>query len=154
MPMERTLILIKPDGMQRGLAGEIISRLERRGLRIAALRLFQMDETLARRHYAEHEGKGFFQSLLSYITCSPIIAAVFEGTDAVEVVRNAMGATNPKAAGAGTIRGDLGVEIGRNLIHGSDSLESARREIALFFDDTNIHSYQRDVDRWIFENPD
>ena len=154
MPMERTLILIKPDGMQRGLAGEIISRLERRGLRIAALRLFQMDETLARRHYAEHEGKGFFPSLLSYITCSPIIAAAFEGTNAVEVVRNAMGATNPTAAGAGTIRGDLGVEIGRNLIHGSDSLESARREIALFFDDTNIHNYQRDIDRWIFEAPE
>jgi nucleoside-diphosphate kinase len=152
--MERTLVLIKPDGMQRGLAGEIISRLECRGLRIAALRLFKMDEALARRHYAEHQGKDFFQSLLSYITCSPVIAAVFEGTNAVEIVRSTMGATNPAAAAAGTIRGDLGVEIGRNLIHGSDSLESARREIALFFDDNDIHNYQRDMDRWIFENPD
>jgi len=154
MPMERTLVLIKPDAMQRGLAGEIISRLERRGLRIAALRLFQMDDETARRHYAEHEGKGFFQALISYITCSPIIAAVFEGASAVDVVRKTMGATNPATADAGTIRGDLGVEVGRNLIHGSDSLESAHREIALFFDDDDIYSYQRDVDRWIYENPD
>ena len=154
MPMERTLILIKPDGMQRGLAGEIISRLERRGLRIAALRLFHMEEALARRHYAEHEGKGFYESLIEYITACPIIAAVFEGTGAVETVRKTMGATNPAKAEAGTIRGDLGLETGRNLIHGSDSLESAKREIALFFEKRDIHSYQRDVDRWLFENPE
>ncbi len=153
-PMERTLVLIKPDGMQRGLAGEIIARLERRGLRIAALRLFQMDEPLARRHYAEHEGKGFFQSLISYITSSPIIAVVFEGTGAVDLVRKTMGATNPAAAEAGTIRGDLALETGRNLIHGSDSLDSAQREIALFFDKKDVFTYQRDDDRWIFENPD
>lgn len=151
MTMERTLVLIKPDGMQRGLAGEIISRLERRGLKIVALRLFQMDEALARGHYAEHEGKGFFQSLVSYITSSPIIAAVFEGTGAVEIVRTTMGATNPAAAAAGTIRGDLGLETARNLIHGSDSLEAARREIELFFDKRDIHSYRREVDRWVFE---
>ena len=152
--MERTLILIKPDAMQRGLAGRIVARLERRGLCIAAMRLFQMDEALARRHYAEHEGKPFFQGLISYITACPIIAAVFEGTNAVEVVRKTMGATNPAAAEPGTIRGDLALETGRNLIHGSDSLESARREIALFFRDDEVHTYPRDVDRWVFEAPD
>lgn len=151
--MERTLILIKPDAMQRGLAGEIISRLERRGLRIAAMRLFQMEEALARRHYAEHEGKGFYESLVSYITASPIIAAVLEGTDAVAITRKTMGATNPANAEPGTIRGDLGLETGRNLIHGSDSLESAEREIALFFGEADVHAYKRDFDRWIFENP-
>ena len=151
--MERTLVLIKPDAMQRGLAGEIISRIERRGLRVVAMRLFQMDEALALRHYAEHEGKGFFQSLNSYITSCPIIAAVFEGTAAVETVRKTMGATNPAAAEAGTIRGDLAQETGRNLIHGSDSPESAQREIPLFFAESEIHSYRREIDRWVFENP-
>jgi nucleoside-diphosphate kinase len=152
--MERTLVLVKPDAMQRGLAGEIISRLERRGLRVVAVRLFQMDKDLARRHYAEHVGKVFYETLVSYITASPIIAAVLEGTGAVEVVRRTMGATNPAAADAGTIRGDLAVEVGRNLIHGSDSLESARREIDLFFDEADIQSYPRDLDRWVFEAPD
>jgi nucleoside-diphosphate kinase len=152
--MERTLVLIKPDAMQRSLAGKILARLERRGLRIVAMRLFQMDEALARRHYAEHEGKPFFQGLISYITSCPIIAAVFEGTNAVAVARKTMGATNPAAAEPGTIRGDLALETGRNLIHGSDSLESARREIALFFRDDEVHTYPRDVDRWVFEAPD
>jgi nucleoside-diphosphate kinase len=152
--VERTLVLIKPDAMQRGLAGEIISRLERRGLRVVAMRLFEMDEELARRHYQEHEDKGFFQGLIAYITASPIVAAVFEGTGAVEVVRKTMGATNPALADAGTIRGDLAVETGRNLIHGSDSLESARREIELFFGSDDVHSYPRDLDRWVFEAPD
>ena len=152
--MERTLVLIKPDAMQRSLAGEILARLERRGLRIVAMRLFQMDEALARRHYAEHEGKTFYEGLISYITACPIIAAVFEGTNAVEVVRKTMGATNPAAAEPGTIRGDLALETGRNLIHGSDSLESARREIALFFREEEMRTYPRDVDRWLFEAPD
>ncbi len=152
--MERTLVLIKPDAMQRALAGEILSRLERRGLRIVALRLFQMDEELARRHYAEHKGKPFYEGLVSHITACPIIAAVFEGTNAVETVRKAMGATDPAAADAGTIRGDLALEIGRNLIHGSDSLESAEREVALFFREEEMLSYSRAVDRWVFEAPD
>ena len=152
--MERTLVLIKPDAMQRGLAGEVLSRLERRGLRIAALRLFQMEEALARRHYGEHEGKPFYEGLISYITACPIIAAVLEGSDAVEVVRRTVGATNPAEAEAGTIRGDLALETGRNLIHGSDSPESAKREIALFFREDELHSYARDVDRWLFEVPD
>jgi len=149
--VERTLVLIKPDAMQRGLAGEILARLERRGLRIVAMRLFQMDEALARRHYAEHEGKPFYDGLISYITACPIIAAVLEGTDAVNTVRNTMGATNPAAADPGTIRGDLAMEMGRNLIHGSDSLESAKRETALFFREDEMHTYPRDVDRWVFE---
>lgn len=151
--MERTLILIKPDAMQRGLAGEIISRLERRGLRIAAMRLFHMENAVARKHYAEHEGKPFYEGLIEYITASPIVAAVFEGTGAVDLVRKTIGATNPAQADAGTIRGDLGVETGRNLIHGSDSLESAKREIALFFEDDQLYSYTRDVDTWVFESP-
>ncbi|MCH7522978.1 MAG: nucleoside-diphosphate kinase [Chloroflexi bacterium] len=152
--MERTLVLMKPDAMQRGLAGEILSRLERRGLRIAALRLFQMDEAMARRHYGEHEGKPFYEGLISYITACPIIAAVMEGSDAVEVVRRTIGATNPAEAEPGTIRGDLALETGRNLIHGSDSPESAKREIALFFREDELHSYARDVDRWLFEGSD
>ncbi len=151
---ERTLVLIKPDGVQRGLAGEIISRLERRGLRIAALRLFHMDEALARRHYAEHEGKGFFQPLISYITSSPIIAAVFEGKGAVDIVRKTVGATNPANAEPGTIRADFAVETGRNLIHASDSVDSARREVPLFFREDEVYGYRRDVDGWIYENSD
>ncbi len=149
---ERTLILVKPDGMQRGLAGEIISRLESRGLRIVGLRMLRVDEALAKRHYAEHEGKPFFAGLIDYITSSPIIAAVLEGTQAIEVVRKTIGATNPAEAEPGTIRGDLGIELGRNLIHGSDGPESAAREIALFFDESQMFDYERDVDRWIFED--
>ena len=152
--MERTLVLIKPDAMQRGLAGEILSRLERRGLRMIALRLFQMDGGLARRHYAEHEGKPFFEGLIAYITACPIVAAVFEGTGAVDTVRRTMGATNPAEAGPGTVRGEFGLETARNLIHGSDSLESAKREIALVFREDELHSYPRDVDRWVFEAAD
>lgn len=149
--MERTLILIKPDAMQRGLAGEIIHRLERRGLRIVAMKLMLVSETLARRHYAEHEGKPFFEGLIQYITSSPIIAAVFEGKNAIEAARQTMGKTNPLQAAPGTIRGDFGLETGRNLVHGSDSPESAAREIGLFFSEGEIVSYQRDVDRWVFE---
>ncbi len=151
--MERTLVLIKPDAMQRGLAGEILSRLERRGLRIAALRLFQIDEALAGRLYAEHEGKPFYEGLISYITACPIIAAVFEGTDAVAAARSTIGVTNPTEAAPGTIRGDLALEIGRNLVHGSDSVESAAREIALFFEGQPLLSWRRDTDPWIFEQP-
>jgi nucleoside-diphosphate kinase len=149
--MERTLVLIKPDAMQRGLASEILGRLERRGLRIAGLKLLQVDRVLAERHYAEHVGKAFYEGLVGYITACPIIAAVFEGTDAVELVRNTMGKTNPRDAAPGTIRGDFGIEIGRNLIHGSDSTESAAREVGLFFSDSELHAVERDVDRWVFE---
>ena len=149
--MERTLVLIKPDAMQRGLAGAIISRLERRGLKVVALKLIHMDRALAQRHYAVHQGKPFFEGLVAYITSCPIIAAVFEGTRAVEVVRRAMGETDPARAAPGTIRADFGLEIGRNLVHGSDALETAKQEIALFFAPEEIVTYPRDTDRWIFE---
>src|SRR5688500_16056002 len=149
--MERTLVLIKPDAMQRGLGTEILARLERRGLRIVGLKLMQVDRALAERHYGEHQGKPFYEGLVHYITACPIIAAVFEGTDAVESVRNTMGRTNPRDAAPGTIRGDFGLEIGRNLIHGSDSLASAEREVALFFQASELQSYERDIDKWVFE---
>ena len=149
--MERTLILVKPDAVQRGLIGEVLGRLERRGLRLVALRLMQADEALARRHYAEHEGKPFFTGLVDYITSSPLVAAVFEGPDAVAASRQTMGSTNPVEAAPGTIRGDFALEVGRNLVHGSDGPESAAREIALFFGDEAAPSWERDTDRWIFE---
>lgn len=149
--MERTLVLVKPDAMQRGLAGEVLGRLERRGLRIVGLKLLQVDRALAERHYAEHVGKPFYEGLIAYITSSPIIAAVFEGTDAVQAVRATMGKTDPREAAPGTIRGDLGLEVGRNLVHGSDSRESAAREIALFFRPEELLSYERAIDRWLFE---
>ena len=149
--MERTLILVKPDAMQRGLAFEVLRRLEARGLRIVALRLLQVDEAMAKRHYGEHEGKPFFQGLVDYITSAPIIAAVFEGTNAVAAARQTMGATKPTEAAPGTIRGDLGLEIGRNLVHGSDSPASAEREIAIFFAGQPLLDWKRDTDRWVFE---
>lgn len=149
--MERTLVLVKPDAMQRGLAGEIIMRLERRGLRIAGLKLLQVDRALAERHYGEHVGKPFYEGLVSYITACPIIAIAFEGTGAVEAVRNTVGKTNPRDAAAGTIRGDFGLEIGRNLIHASDSTDSAAREVSLFFEANELQDYERAVDNWVFE---
>ncbi|HEX5141719.1 MAG TPA: nucleoside-diphosphate kinase [Dehalococcoidia bacterium] len=149
--MERTLVLIKPDAMQRGLATEVLGRFERRGLRIVGLKLMQVDRALAERHYGEHVGKPFFEGLVAYITSCPIIAAVFEGTGAIESVRNTMGKTNPRDAAPGTIRGDFGLEIGRNLVHGSDSPESATREVGLFFQPSELVEVTRDVDRWVFE---
>ena len=150
--MERTLVLIKPDAMQRGLAAQILGRLEQRGLRIVGLKLLQVDRSLAERHYGEHVGKPFYEGLVGYITACPIVAAVFEGTDAVEAVRNTMGKTNPREAAPGTIRGDFGLEIGRNLVHGSDSTQSAEREVALFFQQSELHEVRRDVDPWVFES--
>ncbi len=149
--MERSLIIIKPDGVQRGLIGTIISRLENRGLKIVAMKMIQMDEDLARRHYAVHEGKPFFESLIKYITSGPVVVMVVEGPRAIEIVRKTMGATNPAEASPGTIRADFALEIGRNLIHGSDSAETAEKEINLFFHPSEILSYTRDTDRWIFE---
>lgn len=150
--MERTLVLIKPDALQRGLAGTIISRLEGRGLKIVALKMLQMDEALAKRHYAIHQGKPFFEGLVNYITSSPIIAAIFEGPGAVEVVRRTIGETDPGRAAPGTIRGDLALDIGRNLVHGSDSRETATEEISLFFSEKEILVYNRDAERWITES--
>lgn len=149
--MEQTLVLVKPDGVQRGLTGEIIGRLERRGLKLVAMKLMQVDDGLAHRHYGEHVDRPFFAGLVSFITSGPVVAMAWEANNAVEIVRNTMGVTNPANAAPGTIRGDLGVDIGRNLIHGSDSPESAARELALFFAPEEILSYSRSNDGWIVE---
>ncbi len=151
MSLERTLIIVKPDGVQRGLVGEIIHRLERRGLKIAGMKMIQITPELAQQHYAEHVGKPFFEGLVNYITSSPVVVAVIEGKKAIETVRKTMGATNPVNAEPGTIRGDLAVEIGRNLIHGSDGPESAVREVALYFKDEELISWDRSNESWIRE---
>ena len=150
-PTERTLVIIKPDGVQRGLIGNIITRLERRGLKIVAMKMIHMDEALARRHYAIHEGKPFFEPLVEYITSSPVVVMAVEGRKAIEIVRKTMGATNPATAEPGTIRADYALEIGRNLVHGSDGPETAATEIALFFEPSEILSWNRNTDSWIFE---
>jgi nucleoside-diphosphate kinase len=139
--MERSLVLIKPDAMERKLGGTIISRLEGEGLKLVALKMLHMDRALAERHYDIHKYKPFFADLVEYIISSPIIAAVFEGEGAVEVARKAMGTTDPANAEAGTIRGDFGLDIQRNAVHGSDSVENAQKEIKLFFTDEEILSY-------------
>lgn len=149
--MERTLVLIKPDAVQRGLVGEIIARLERRGLKIVGLKLVDVTETLARKHYAVHEGKPFFEPLISYITAGPVVAMVVEGPKAIEVVRRTMGATTPAEATPGTIRADYALEIGRNLVHGSDGPETAEKEIALWFGEHELASWTRATDQWIYE---
>ncbi|MFO7712318.1 MAG: nucleoside-diphosphate kinase [Dehalococcoidia bacterium] len=148
--MEKSLVLIKPDAVQRGLAGEIISRLEKKGLKIVAMRMLRMDEALARRHYAIHTGKPFYEDLVRFITSGPIVAIVFQGNNAVEAIRQMAGQTDPTKASTGTIRGDMGMDIGHNLIHGSDSLENASTEIDLFFTAEDILSYDREIDRWIY----
>lgn len=134
MPNEHTFIMVKPDGVQRGLVGEVISRLERKCLNLERIKKLDIDEDLARRHYSEHAEKGFFPELLEFITSGPVVAMEWSGESAVSVARNIMGATDPKQADPGTIRGDLGLQVTHNLVHGSDSPESARREIGIFFD--------------------
>lgn len=149
--MERTLVIIKPDAVQRGLIGPILTRLERRGLRIAAMKLIQITPELAARHYQVHQGKPFYGALVEFITSGPVVVAVIEGTDAINTVRKTMGATNPALAEPGTIRADLAIEIGRNLVHGSDGADTAAYEIPLFFTEAEILSYERAVDAWINE---
>ena len=149
--MEQTLIIVKPDGVQRGLVGEIIGRLERRGLKIVALQMQHVDRATAEKHYGEHQGKPFFASLVDYITSAPVVVMVLEGPQAVSAARATIGSTRPVEAGPGTIRGDLGLMVGRNLIHGSDSVESAEREIGIFFGGSATFSYGREIDRWILE---
>ena len=149
--MERTLVLVKPDGVQRGLIGEIISRLERRGLKLAGMKLIRVDEVMARQHYAEHVDKPFFLGLVEFITSAPLVAMVWEADNAIEVVRKTMGDTRPAVAEPGTIRGDLALDIGRNLVHGSDSLGSAQREVGLFFSSEEISVYSGSTDPWIKE---
>ena len=151
MATERTLVLVKPDGVQRGLAGEIIGRFERTGLQIAGMKLMLISEDLAGRHYAEHRGMFFYAGLISFITSSPVVALVLEGPNAISITRKMMGGTDPSSAEPGTIRGDLGIDMGRNLIHGSANLEDAEREVALFFEDSEMVSYNRATQPWIVE---
>jgi len=149
--MERTLVLVKPDGVQRGLIGKIIDRFETRGLKLVGLKFIQMSDELAAKHYAVHVGKPFYESLVSYIVSGPVAAMAWEGKDVISIVRATMGITNPASAPPGTIRGDFGVEIGRNLVHGSDSPENAAYELNLFFDDSELVFWQREIEPWIRE---
>ncbi|MEM8534798.1 MAG: nucleoside-diphosphate kinase [Chloroflexota bacterium] len=149
--MEQSLIILKPDAVQRGLVGPIISRLEQRGLKMTGMKLMKIDESLARRHYGVHEGKPFFTSLVEYITSGPVITIVVSGKDVVSTVRTMVGATNPTQATPGTIRGDFALEIGRNLIHASDSPENGAQEVALFFSNDELVAGERSLDAWIYE---
>jgi nucleoside-diphosphate kinase len=149
--MERTLILVKPDGVQRGLMGEIIGRFERRGLKLIGMKFILMSEELARQHYAVHEGRPFYEGLVSYITSGPVVAMAWEGTEAIQAARNTIGSTKPVEAAAGTIRGDLGMEVGRNLVHGSDSPENGIKEVSLFFTDEELVEWTRVTEPWIRE---
>ena len=149
MSDERTLVLVKPDGVQRGLVGEVIGRFERRGLHLVAMRMLLMDRSLAERHYAEHVGKPFFDGLVRFITASPVVAMVWEGPGAVALVRSVMGATDPKNSPPGTIRGDLAMSIGTNVVHGSDSPGRAAEEIALFFEPDALVSWTSALQEWV-----
>lgn len=149
--MERTLIILKPDAVQRGLVGELIARFERRGLKISGLKLMSVAPELARRHYAEHEGKPFFAGLIDYITSSPVVVMAVDGPGAIAVVRTTVGVTRPAEATPGSIRADFGLMVGRNLVHASDGPEAAARELSLWFDAGDIVDYQRAIDAWILE---
>lgn len=149
--MERTLVLLKPDAVQRGLIGVIIGRLEQRGLKLAGMKFVSVPLDLAERHYAVHKGRPFYDGLIRYITSTPVVAMVWEGKRAIEVVRRTVGSTNPADADPGTIRSDFAVEIGRNLVHASDGAETADYEIPLWFGESELVSWSRDTDRWIVE---
>lgn len=149
--MERTLVIVKPDGVQRGLISAILGRFEQRGLRLVGLKLMRIDRDLAERHYAVHKGKFFYDGLVGYITSGAVVVAVVEGPDAIKMVRAMVGATRPAEAAPGTIRGDYGVTGLRNLIHASDAPQTAAEEIANFFREEELVSYRRDIDRWILE---
>lgn len=149
--MERTFVMVKPDGVQRGLIGDILARLERRGLRLVAAKFMSVGKALAEEHYAEHKGKSFYPGLVEYIMSGPVLAMVWEGPDAVAAIRQTMGSTRPTEAAPGTVRHDFGLEIGRNLTHASDKPETAGREVALWFKPDELVDWKRDVDRWVFE---
>ena len=151
MIMERTYLMIKPDAVQRGLMGEIVSRFETKGLKLIAMKFMVIPKAAAEKHYGEHKGKKFYDSLISYITSGPVLAMVWEGENAVTVCRNMMGKTNPQESAPGTIRGDYGMQTGMNIIHGSDSPESAEREISIFFKPDELITYKRTVDQWLYE---
>lgn len=149
--MERTLVLVKPDGVQRGLIGEVIARFERRGIRLVAAKFMQVSQELAESHYAEHKGKVFYDGLIAYITSAPVMAMVWEGSNVVAAVRQTVGSTKPVESAPGTIRHDFALEVGRNLIHASDKPETGEREIALWFKPQEVVEWKRAVDTWIFE---
>lgn len=151
MAEEKTLIIVKPDALQRGLMTAILGRFEQKGLRFAALKLMRIDRTLAEKHYAVHHGKPFYEGLVDFITSGPVAVGVLAGPSAIEATRNIMGATNPVTADPGSIRGSYALEIGQNLIHGSDSPETAHYEIGLYFTSDEVLDYRRDSDRWIAE---
>ena len=149
--MERTLVLVKPDGVQRGLIGEVINRLERRGLQLMAAKFLQVSRELAETHYGIHKGKPFYDSLIEYITSAPVMAMVWEGPNAVAAIRQTMGATRPTEAAPGSVRHDFALEIGRNLTHASDTVENSEKEVALWFKPDELVDWKRETDRWIFE---
>jgi nucleoside-diphosphate kinase len=149
--MERSLVLVKPDGVQRGLIGEVISRLERRGLRLIAAKFVQVSQELAETHYSIHKGKPFYEGLIKYITSAPVMAMAWEGPNAVAAIRQTMGATRPTEASPGSIRHDFALEVGRNLTHASDSAENGENEVILWFNASELVDWKRDADRWIFE---
>ncbi len=149
--MEKSLVLVKPDGVQRGLIGEIISRLERRGLRLIGAKFLGVSQQLAETHYAIHKGKPFYDGLITYITSAPVMAMVWEGPNAIVAIRQTMGATKPTEAAPGSVRHDFGLEVGRNLTHASDSVENGEAEVSLWFTNDELVSWDRDIDRWIFE---
>lgn len=151
--MERTLVLVKPDGVQRGLVGEVVSRLERRGLRLVGAKFLRVTRALAETHYAVHKGKPFYDGLISYITSAPVMAMVWEGPQAVAAVRQTMGATRPTEAAPGSLRHDFALEVGRNLTHASDEPGNAETEIALWFGKDELVDWRREVDQWVFEQP-
>lgn len=148
--MERTFVMVKPDGVQRGLIGEVITRFEKKGIKLAALKLMQIPQEMAERHYAEHKEKPFFKDLVSFITSGPVAAMVLEGDNVIAIARTMMGATNPKDSAPGTIRGDYAMTIDKNVIHGSDSPESAAREIGIFFKESEIIDYNKSGSEWIY----
>ena len=150
--MEKTLVLVKPDAVQRGLIGEIISRLERRGLRMVSARFMRVSRELAERHYAVHQGKPFYDGLIAYITSAPVMAMVWDGPNAIAAVRQTMGSTRPTEAAPGSIRHDLGLTVGRNLTHASDSVETAAAEVALWFKPADLVEWSRDLDRWLYDS--
>lgn len=149
--MERSLVLVKPDGVQRGLIGEVIARLERRGLRLVGAKFMQVSRELAENHYAEHKGKGFYNGLIEHITSSPVMAMAWEGPDAVAAIRQTMGSTKPTEAAPGSLRHDFGLQVGRNLTHASDKPETGEREVALWFVPEELVTWERELDRWVFE---
>ncbi len=148
---EQTFLMVKPDGVQRGLVGNVISRLENKGFKLVALKMIYIDSDLAARHYGEHKGKPFYEGLIEFITSAPVVAMVWEGDNIVEMVRSLIGATDPGKAAPGTMRGDLAVFMGKNIVHGSDSLESAKREIKLFFSENEIHSYRQPIEESLYD---